>query len=250
MSNDFYVGYYEDHYLAHHGILGQKWGRKNGPPYPLEPKDHSASEKKAGWTTSLKEKHAEKKRKKQQTAALEKARAARAEKAKQAQLEKEYEEKKQQVLRSGKASEILKYKGQMTNQEMNDAINRIGYEERLYGLAAKEEKTTWEKIDNAMKKVEDITNWADKAYRGYETIEKIMKKVNGTEDNSEENKKKLRENTEKAIKSANLDIINKYKSEMSAKELNSALDKITAEKQLKKLIDEAAEEEKEKKKKG
>ena len=26
MSNDFYVGYYEDHYLAHHGILGQKWG--------------------------------------------------------------------------------------------------------------------------------------------------------------------------------------------------------------------------------
>lgn len=26
MSNNFYVGYYEDHYLAHHGILGQKWG--------------------------------------------------------------------------------------------------------------------------------------------------------------------------------------------------------------------------------
>lgn len=250
MSNDFYVGYYEDHYLAHHGILGQKWGRKNGPPYPLEPKDHSASEKKAGWATSLKEHHAEKKKKKQQKVALEKARAARAEKAKQEQLAKEYEEKRQQVLRSGKASEILKYKGQMTNQEMNDAINRIGYEERLYGLAAKEEKTAWEKIDNAMKKVEDVTNWADKAYRGYETIEKIMKKVNGTEDNSEENKKKLRENTEKAIKSANLDIINKYKSEMSAQELNLALNKIESEKRLKKLIDEAAEEEKEKKKKG
>lgn len=26
MSNDFYRGYYEDHYIAHHGILGQKWG--------------------------------------------------------------------------------------------------------------------------------------------------------------------------------------------------------------------------------
>lgn len=25
-SNDFYVGYYEDYYFAHHGILGQKWG--------------------------------------------------------------------------------------------------------------------------------------------------------------------------------------------------------------------------------
>jgi len=40
--------------LYHHGILGQKWGHKNGPPYPLAAGDHSASEKKAGWMDSLK----------------------------------------------------------------------------------------------------------------------------------------------------------------------------------------------------
>lgn len=40
-------------YLAHHGILGQKWGKKNGPPYPLDASDHSAAEKKAGWRKSL-----------------------------------------------------------------------------------------------------------------------------------------------------------------------------------------------------
>lgn len=40
-------------YLAHHGILGQKWGKKNGPPYPLDASDHSASERKAGWRKSL-----------------------------------------------------------------------------------------------------------------------------------------------------------------------------------------------------
>lgn len=40
-------------YLAHHGILGMKWGRKNGPPYPLDAEDHSAAEKKAGWRKSL-----------------------------------------------------------------------------------------------------------------------------------------------------------------------------------------------------
>lgn len=39
--------------LTHHGILGQKWGKKNGPPYPLDAKDHSASEQKAGWKKSL-----------------------------------------------------------------------------------------------------------------------------------------------------------------------------------------------------
>lgn len=32
-------------YLKHHGIKGQKWGVENGPPYPLDPKDRSAAEK-------------------------------------------------------------------------------------------------------------------------------------------------------------------------------------------------------------
>lgn len=40
-------------YLSHHGIQGQKWGKKNGPPYPLGSSDHSAAEKKAGWRKSL-----------------------------------------------------------------------------------------------------------------------------------------------------------------------------------------------------
>lgn len=34
-------------YLEHHGILGQKWGQTNGPPYPIEPGKHSAAEKRA-----------------------------------------------------------------------------------------------------------------------------------------------------------------------------------------------------------
>ena len=40
-------------YLAHHGIKGQKWGVRKGPPYPLDAKDHTAAEKKAGWRSSL-----------------------------------------------------------------------------------------------------------------------------------------------------------------------------------------------------
>lgn len=39
--------------LKHHGILGQRWGIKNGPPYPISPSEHSVSEKKAGWRMSL-----------------------------------------------------------------------------------------------------------------------------------------------------------------------------------------------------
>ena len=53
MYNNSYGQVVSDDYLAHHGILGQKWGQRNGPPYPLGSGDHSVSEKRAGWQKSL-----------------------------------------------------------------------------------------------------------------------------------------------------------------------------------------------------
>lgn len=39
------MDYRDIHELYHHGIKGQKWGKRNGPPYPLDPEDHSKKEK-------------------------------------------------------------------------------------------------------------------------------------------------------------------------------------------------------------
>lgn len=54
---DYYEIYPENdfrYYLQHHGVLGQKWGERNGPPYPLKANQHSTAENKAGWQKSIK----------------------------------------------------------------------------------------------------------------------------------------------------------------------------------------------------
>lgn len=40
--------------LYHHGILGQRWGKKNGPPYPLGGGDYTVTEQKAIGKARLK----------------------------------------------------------------------------------------------------------------------------------------------------------------------------------------------------
>lgn len=39
--------------LMHHGIKGQKWGKRNGPPYPLSDSAHSVNEKRNNYKQSI-----------------------------------------------------------------------------------------------------------------------------------------------------------------------------------------------------
>ena len=39
--------------LYHHGIKGQQWGKRNGPPYPLDEEDHSKNEIKENYKSSI-----------------------------------------------------------------------------------------------------------------------------------------------------------------------------------------------------
>lgn len=47
MMNYLAYEHYRKNDLAHHGVKGQKWGVRNGPPYPLDGKSRTSSEKTA-----------------------------------------------------------------------------------------------------------------------------------------------------------------------------------------------------------
>ena len=238
MRND-----YCSNYLSHHGILGQKWGHKNGPPYPLDAKDHSSSEKKAGWIKSLKAKSEAKKKEKTQKANLEKARKAKIEKKKQEQLKAEYEADKQKVLQSGKASEVLKYKGQMTNKELMDAVQRIEWEKKLSALSAQEVKSNWDKMDNLMDKVGKVTGYVNKGVDAYNAINKALNIFNPKEDKGGGGSDKNKDSNplQSVIDSGNLKEIKKYQKQLSNKDLITALNRVENNKKLDKALSDEKE---------
>lgn len=144
--------------LYHHGRLGQKWGEQNGPPYPLSRSQLSLG----GYIQSRKDKKAHKQREQ----SLKKAREA-------AEAKRKHDADKERVLKSGTATEVLKYQGELTIKELQDAYNRIDWENKLRGFSQKELESNMKKIDNAMKGLQTATNWVKIGTDTYNTIAKI-----------------------------------------------------------------------------
>lgn len=118
--------------LSHHGIQGMKWGDRNGPPYPLRPGARSGAEKKAG--TPIADKFEDFERKRKRKAAIKKAQKTRKEKAK-------HERDRQEALRKGSAEDVLKFRGELSNDEMSKAVSRIEWENKLESLDRKQKET-------------------------------------------------------------------------------------------------------------
>lgn len=148
---------YEDEILEHHGIIGQKWGKMNGPPYPLDPnKDYSKAELRAMRKEARKEARKENRRKKKI------AKKDEIEKQKTEEEEKlEKEEAKNRAVVSGSASEVEKYKDMMTNEELRLAQERVRLYQELNNLKLTDLRQNNAKIQEEIDRISKENNLRD-----------------------------------------------------------------------------------------
>lgn len=117
----------------------------------------------------------------------EKAKAA----AKKAEEERrQHEEDKERVLREGTASEVLKYRNELTENELNRVIKRIEWYSKLEDISKKETQDGWKKVDSVMKKVGMLSDWSKTAVTAANNFNSLVKLFTGEEKQEKQEKQK------------------------------------------------------------
>lgn len=130
-----------DETLAHHGILYQKWGVRNGPPYPLD------SSKSTGSRLKGSAKRKNKKTQKRRVKSLKKARKAREQKRAEAQ---QIQKSKEDIIKSKDIGQMLKNVDNFSNQEISDMLKRLDIEGQLRDRVRKMNEANMSKTQKAV----------------------------------------------------------------------------------------------------
>lgn len=105
---------------------------------------------------------------------IDRVKAAAEERAERKQ--EEYESAKQKTLQSGTAQDILKYKGELTNQELQTAISRLNLERQLKDINDKDNyvETGWDKADKIFSKVGKVSGYINTTANAMNSVNNLV----------------------------------------------------------------------------
>lgn len=195
-----YVIVNED-YLQHHGILNMHWGIRRFQPYP---KGYKGNGKEVGEAAKVKQRTSKKEMRKQKKSLKKSIRETDRQLKGNNKVLKDYEEdyqkvrndpkaekmiqqaaekKKQKAIASGDLNKILKYREQMSNQELEDAIKRTKLLNEIKELSASEKKNAKNSFDKAVNNSskKDKKNKKDKNDNKENLMDKSFNKMDKTQ---------------------------------------------------------------------
>lgn len=214
---------YED-YIAHHGILGMKWGRKNGPPYPLSRSVSTGSRLKtignkkrvvrSGGSPEYKkqsrmnrladkvnskvdkinnkfaktdQKLSEKSKQVTQQAKTE-VKTAKEEYSKAKAVAKQAGEAyKEKVLKEGSAKEVSTLFNKLSDNELQQVYKRLNTEKLIREMIPKD-KTKWDDLEVYTKRTGQIADALNASIRTYQNSQQLVKLINDAINKSKKDK--------------------------------------------------------------
>ena len=140
--------------LAHHGILGMHWGKRNGPPYPLS-KAISTGKKLKSSVGAIHKKHKKK-------AALKKAKKTKRRNEKLKKEQQKIQKTKDEIIKSNDIKAMLKDVGNFSNDEINKVLNRLDTIKKLNDRVKEQERASKSKVSRY---VDDLKKTASENIR-------------------------------------------------------------------------------------
>ena len=166
MTGDYYSYYYANNYLAHHGVLGMKWGQHI---FGKIRNSISSRRKASQRKKNLKKARETKKTNKEKALTVE--------------------QQKQAVLKSRSAAKLYKHADLFSDDELRSAYNRLQLEANINSLAPKTKSRTERAADATLKAMKITNGVLENGTKIYNSYADIYNMINSDEKNFKPMKK-------------------------------------------------------------